>query len=138
MPRKFILFLFSALCVAQTTPQTAIRAVLDKQVADWNRSDIPAFMDGYDKDTTFVGATTTKGSRQVLQNYLRKYPTKEAMGQLTFSDLEITPLDAGSAYVIGKWHLARNAAGGGDTGGVFSLIFRKTASGWKVILDHTS
>jgi ketosteroid isomerase-like protein len=60
------------------------------------------------------------------------------MGQLTFSDLEVRPLDARFAVVTGHFHLARTASGGGDAQGIFSLIFEKTAEGWKIIVDHTS
>jgi hypothetical protein len=60
------------------------------------------------------------------------------MGELTFTDLEITPLDARFATVTGRFHLARSTAAGGDAQGIFSLVFEKTAAGWKIILDHTS
>ncbi len=128
---------------AQSQPQPmeeAVRAVLAAQQAAWNRGDVDAFMSGYEASdaTTFVGATITRGYRQVLENYRRRYPTKEKMGQLTFSDIEVTPLGAGFASVIGKFHLARTAEAGGPAGGIFTLVFRKTASGWKIILDHTS
>ena len=43
-----------------------------------------------------------------------------------------------NAIVIGKFFLTRTKAGGGDTTGIFTLVFRKTRQGWKIILDHTS
>jgi len=117
-----------------------IRRVLDDQVAAWNRGEIPAFMEGYDKSesTTFVGATVTKGHAQVLANYLKRYPTRENMGTLKFSELEIRPLGADYAAVIGKFHLDRTAKGGGESSGLFTLIFHRTGKGWKIIMDHTS
>jgi ketosteroid isomerase-like protein len=42
------------------------------------------------------------------------------------------------AVVTGHFHLTRSAAGGGDASGVFSLVFEKKPTGWKIILDHTS
>ena len=138
-----VLALLSALVSisAQPTPaDRAIRRVLDQQQAAWNRGDVEAFMSGYQASdaTTFVGSTITRGYRQVLENYHRRYPTKEKMGQLTFSEIEITPLGAEYASVIGKWHLDRPHEAGGNVGGIFTLLFRKTAAGWKIILDHTS
>jgi uncharacterized protein (TIGR02246 family) len=126
---------------AQTTSvEAAIGAVLKAQQAAWNRGDVEAFMSGYEATdaTTFVGATITRGYRQVLENYHRRYPTKEKMGQLTFSEIEVKPLGQEYVSVIGKWHLHRPSEAGGDAGGIFTLLFRKTASGWKIILDHTS
>jgi len=114
--------------------------VLDEQQAAWNRGDIEAFMSGYEESdrTTFVGSTITHGYKQVLEDYHRRYPTKEKMGQLTFSGLEIKLLGAEYASVIGKWNLERPAEAGGKVGGIFTLLFRKTPAGWKIILDHTS
>ena len=121
-------------------PDTEIRRVLEDQVSAWNRGDIPAFMEGYDKSesTTFVGATVTKGHAQVLANYLKRYPARENMGTLKFSELEIRPLGDDYAAVIGKFHLDRTAKGGGESSGIFTLIFHRTGKGWKIIMDHTS
>jgi ketosteroid isomerase-like protein len=130
------------LCLqAQPTPAEAgIRTVMDAQQAAWNRGDVEAFMSGYDASdsTTFVGATITRGYTKVLENYHRRYSTKEKMGQLTFSAIEVMPLGAEYASVLGKWHLDRPSEAGGEVGGIFTLLFRKTANGWKIILDHTS
>jgi ketosteroid isomerase-like protein len=124
---------------AQTTPE-AVRVVLEAQQAAWNRGDVEAFMSGYDASdsTTFVGATVTRGYRQVLENYHRRYPSKEKMGHLTFSGIEVMPLGAEFASVLGKWRLDRSPEAGGEAGGFFTLLFRKTPGGWKIILDHTS
>jgi ketosteroid isomerase-like protein len=125
---------------AQPSTEVAVREVLRAQQTAWNRGDVDAFMSGYESSdaTTFVGATIIKGYRQVLENYRRRYPTKEKMGRLTFSEIEVTPLGAEFASVIGKFHLDRTAEAGGPANGIFTLLFRKTTSGWKIILDHTS
>jgi uncharacterized protein (TIGR02246 family) len=124
----------------QLDAEHAIRAVLEAQQAAWNRGDVEGFMLGYEPSdsTTFVGATITRGHHQVLENYHRRYPTKEKMGQLTFSEIDVKPLGGEYASVIGRWHLERTAAAGGNVGGIFTLLLRKTRSGWKIFLDHTS
>lgn len=125
---------------APTTAENQIRSVIAAQQDAWNRGDIDGFMAGYEASdaTTFVGATVTHGFHQVLENYHRRYPTRAKMGQLAFTDLEVKLLGTDYAVVIGKWHLARTTDAGGDVGGIFTLLFRKTSSGWKIILDHTS
>ena len=132
--------LLIALPLIAAPPEQDIRRVLDEQVAAWNRGDIPGFMDGYDKSesTTFVSSAITKGHAAVLANYRKRYPTPEKMGKLRFSDLEVRPLDSDYAYVLGRFHLDRSAEAGGEASGIFTLLFHKTAHGWKVILDHTS
>jgi uncharacterized protein (TIGR02246 family) len=121
-------------------PEHAIRSVLETQQAAWNRGDVEAFMSGYDASeaTTFVGASVTRGYKQVLEDYRRRYPTRAKMGQLNFTDLEVKLLGTDYASVIGKWHLTRAADSGGDASGIFTLLLHKTGRGWKIILDHTS
>jgi ketosteroid isomerase-like protein len=132
--------LLAAIPLIAASPEMEIRHVLDDQVAAWNRGDIPGFMEGYDKSesTTFVGATVTKGHAQVLANYIKRYPARENMGTLKFSELEIRALGADYAAVIGRFHLDRAAKAGGEASGLFTLIFHRTAKGWRIIMDHTS
>jgi len=137
MKRLLVLLAFPLLALS---PEQEIRRVLDDQVAAWNRGDIPAFMEGYDKSeaTTFVGTNITKGHSQVLARYLHSYPTRERMGTLRFSDIEIRLLGSDYASVIGRFHLDRSADAGGEAAGIFTLLFHNTTQGWRIILDHTS
>jgi ketosteroid isomerase-like protein len=116
----------------------AVRGVLDAQVAAWNRGDIEGFMDGYarSRETVFVsGDKVTRGWQTVLDNYKKGYNTREKMGQLAFSELEITPLGKTSAVALGRWQLTRAQ----DTPhGRFTLILRLTPAGWRIVHDHTS
>jgi hypothetical protein len=94
MIRFAVLTLLCCAAVAAPSPETDIRAVLDRQVADWNRGDVNAFMQGYaDSDQTlFIGKTVTRGWQQVIERYRKSYPSKDRMGRLEFSDvlLELT------------------------------------------------
>jgi uncharacterized protein (TIGR02246 family) len=145
--RKGRIHLFLALALAlaasspaQTAPKAAIQHLLDQQIADWNRGDVEAFMKSYEDSptTTFVGQTVQYGYATILERYKKLYATPEAMGKLTFSHLAIRVLDANYAVATGNFHLERNAAGGGNADGIFSLLFKRDSSAWKIILDHTS
>lgn len=123
---------------ASAGPKDEIRAVLDGQVAAWNRGDIDGFMEGYWKSerTEFVGSNGVfRGWQAVLERYRKTYPDRSAMGRLTFSDLEITLLSPTAALVLGHWKLERERD---HPGGVFTLVFRKFPAGWRIINDHTS
>ena len=136
----FLMTLTCAIARAAAPEETAIRGVLNAQVDAWNRGDVVAFMQGYNNSpqTTFVGKTVAHGYSNILERYRKNYAGKEKMGQLAFDDLEVHPLDAHFAFVTGRFRLARSASAGGDAQGIFSLVFEKTAAGWKIILDHTS
>ena len=125
---------------AQSTDESAIRKILSDQVQAWNNGDIEAFMRGYEDSpaTTFVSDRVIKGYAPVLERYKTRYPTPEKMGKLRFSDLEVRLLGSDHASVIGRFHLDRTAEAGGPASGIFTLLFRKSAGGWKIILDHSS
>jgi len=136
----------SAQAVDNSADQAAIRAAIKAQSDAWNRADIPTFMQAYEDspDTTFIGKTLRKGYQPILQRYKQSYTSREQMGTLTFSDLDIRLLPTGCdksevALVTGKFHLDRNAHGEATKDdGIFSLVWRKGPHGWKIILDHTS
>src|SRR2546428_4619129 len=106
---KFLLILLTPVLFAQSTEQ-AIRRVMDRQTADWNRGDVRAFMQGYDdsESTLFVGSSIERGYQRVLERFLARYGTRDKMGQLTFTNLEIHPLGTGYALVLGNFHLVRS------------------------------
>jgi ketosteroid isomerase-like protein len=145
--RTLILFLSFAIMAtstflrAQNTPEAqAIRAVLDKQVVDWNRGDLESFATGYKNspDILFMGSKISRGYAQMLDTYRNGYSTKEKMGTLSFTALEVQPLDEHFATVTGNFHLERAAAGGGNADGYFLLVVEKTPAGWKIVRDATT
>lgn len=138
-----ILFVLTGSAAAQTVREKTIiskeiRAVLDAQVGAWNRGDIEGFMEGYDKSDGLVflsGNSITRGWRQTLERYRRSYDSKEKMGRLSFTDLEVYVYSRDVAVVIGSWLLER---AGDRPHGKFSLVFRRLKPGWRIVLDHTS
>jgi uncharacterized protein (TIGR02246 family) len=138
MLRWCSLFFFFSLLLAQSDD---IRAVLTHSEDAWNRGDLAAFASYYDDspETTFVGREVVRGGVQaILGRYRKAYPTREAMGTLSFSNLNVRMLAAELALVTGEFHLERTAAGGGNASGRYTLILQRTPSGWKIIHDHTS
>ena len=130
-----VLFAAATLLAA---PADEIHAVVQAQQEAWNRGDIDAFMDGYarDESTTFVSEDTVRrGWETVRARYKEKYSDRAKMGTLSFSDLEINVLSPDAAVVLGRWQLER---ANDRPHGRFTLIFRRTKDGWKIVLDHTS
>ncbi|MEZ5306348.1 MAG: nuclear transport factor 2 family protein [Pyrinomonadaceae bacterium] len=118
--------------------EDAVLKVITDQAAAWNRGDLEGFMEGYWKSENlrFVsGNSIAKGWQAALDRYKKGYDTREKMGVLTFSELEVTVLDKKSAYVKGRFTLERKED---KPTGLFTLIFRKIDGEWKVVHDHTS
>lgn len=135
------LFVLSFAVSAQSEKQKSeiagsIRSVMNAQADAWNRGDIESFMSGYwnNEKLTFVSTNVTRGWQPTLDRYKKNYDTREKMGTLTFSDLEISILSKDAAVVLGSWALKR---ANDNPGGKFTLIFRKFKDGWKIVHDHT-
>ena len=114
--------------------------VLVAQERAWNDGKLDEFLKGYkhSPQTTFLSGSIQHGSEEMAAHYHGSYPNREAMGMLSFSDLEPRLLDERFALVTGRYRLERGKKAGGNAQGIFSLVFEKTEDGWKIILDHTS
>ena len=137
-----LIITMSTLSTAQNQSNTksieAIRAVLEAQRDAWNKGDVDGYMAGYDVSESIVfisGDNVTHGWQTVRDRYKKNYDTREKMGQLTFSDLEFTVLGKDHVSVVGRWLLKRTSD---EPHGRFTLIFKKTNKGWRIIHDHTS
>lgn len=96
-------------------------------------------MDGYHRrpDVVFTsGGNIRRGWEATLAAYRTRYVEGDAkMGTLSFSDLEVQPLGAEAAVVLGHWALRDTPQAGH---GVFSLVFTESDDRWAILHDHSS
>jgi hypothetical protein len=135
-----LILLFYFFCVASATAQSDCEQVIKNmkvQETSWNSGDIPGFMNYYWKSDSlkFIGSKgITYGWQQTLDNYVKGYPDKQAMGTLKFEIKECTQLSSASIYIIGSWALERKK----PVGGYFTLLWKKINDKWVIVADHTS
>ncbi len=116
----------------------AIESILFLQTENWNDGNIDLYMNYYWNSDSLVftsGGKIRRGFEETKNSYKKNYNTKDKMGNLTFSNLEIYFTSETSAYVIGNWFLERKE---NSVGGIFSLVLKKFETNWKIIHDHTS
>jgi len=135
-----IILLFAGRVAAQQDAQDeqAIRRVMAEQEIAWNRADLEGFMQGYWKSDSlrFIGSRgLTYGWQPTLDNYKKSYPDAEAMGKLSFTILSVEILSPQSAFVVGKWRLARAKD---ELSGHYTLLWRKIDGAWVIVADHSS
>ncbi len=112
--------------------------VMNAQAAAWNRGDVEGYMRGYWNSEKLVfasGDTVTRGWQPTLERYKKSYNSREKMGTLKFSDVQIDLISPDAAVVLGSWALTRASD---NPKGKFTLIFRKFSDGWRIVHDHTS
>lgn len=115
-----------------------IKDVLDEQATAWNKGDIEAYMQGYwhDDSLLFIGNKgPVYGYKSTLERYKKSYPDKQAMGELSFSELTFKKLSNEYYFVTGKWSLQRDKD---NPNGYFTLLFRKIKGKWRIVADHSS
>ena len=118
--------------------ESDIRALLEAQSGAWNEGDLARFVGDYldSPRMRFVsGGSVRYGAEDVLDRYRRTYPDRAAMGVLTFTDLDVRVLSGEYVFVFGRYHLERESDA---PTGLFTLLFERTANGWKISHDHTS
>lgn len=138
--RRSALFLVLAGCATAEPDRREILAVLAAQAEAWNRGDLDLFLTGYwrsDQTVFASGDKVHRGYQAMADRYRAAYPTREKMGRLTFSNLAFEQLEGDRAVVTGSWEL-EVAGQEKRPGGVFTLLWRRFADGWKIVHDHTS
>lgn len=143
--KKYILIIctiiISHVSIAQTTEQEdkeAIQAVLKAQRLAWSDNNIEKFMEGYWKSDSlkFYGSNgVTYGWENTLERYKQAYPTADHTGILSFKINDISKITDDAYYVMGEYHLKRNA---GNASGIFMIIFKRIDGEWKIIADTSS
>ena len=119
--------------------RAAVVDLLRAQQDAWNRGDLDAFLRAYEPGPELVftsGGQVRRGYEETRARYRTRYQTEAAaMGHLDFELLDLRPLGRDGAIVLGRWRLSDTPQAGE---GVFSLAFLRTASGWRIVHDHTS
>ena len=125
---------------ATADPRLPVRALLDAQVAAWNRGDLEGFMAGYWRSPELVfcsGATLTKGWDATLERYRKRYQAEgREMGRLSFDAIEVLPMGEDAAAARGAFRL--RMSDGTEPHGLFTLLLRRLDGAWRIVHDHTS
>lgn len=111
--------------------------VLQATTTDWNKGNLPGFVSLYDSSATFMTRKGLIGLATLTQHYQKTYFNNQKPKQLLqFEALRVRPLGVAHALVTGKFILS----GGNlpEQSGRFSLVFARTAQGWKILHDHSS
>ena len=118
--------------------EAAIRAVIAKMEAAWNRGDFRGYMEGFKKpDVVFVSrGEFQKDWQGTLDHYVRDYGGRpERRGTLRFSDIRVELLAPDAAQLIGRYRLE---GGERPQDGINTRLMRKVDGRWVIALNHVS
>ena len=115
-----------------------IRSLTKASSDAWNRGNLKEHLAFYVDTVTFMTANGPRpGVAAVEKAFSEKYFRDGAPKQtLSFSQVTIRPLGRDAALETGRFLLS----GGGepDQSGWFTLVWMRTADGWRAVHDHSS
>lgn len=134
-----VLFCFSACSNPSSEKEdiAAIKKLMKMQEKAWSNYDLESFMGTYIESealTFFSGGTVTKGWESTLENYRKRYPSKEHTGSLEFTLHNISRIDDSAYWVMGEYHLTRKM---GNANGTFMVIVKRINGAWKIVADSS-
>ena len=142
---RFAMLLALALAACRAEPEldperetAAIRAVIARMEAAWNRGDFRGYMEGFkNPDVIFVSRGQFQRDWQgTLDHYVRDYGgAPERRGRLRFWDIRIEMLAPDAAQLISRYRLDRPEA---PQDGINTRLMRKVDGRWVIALNHVS
>ncbi|MCH8686583.1 YybH family protein [Pedomonas mirosovicensis] len=118
--------------------EAAIRAVIARMEAAWNRGDFRGYMEGFaNPDVIFVSnGRFQKDWQGTLDHYVRDYgASADTRGKLHFYDIRIEMLAPDAAQLISRFRLSRPQK---TLDGINTRLMRKRDGKWVIALNHVS
>jgi len=128
----------AAAAVDAEAEEQAIRDVIARMEASWNRGDFRGYMRGFaNPDVVFVSrGEFQKDWQGTLDHYIRDYGgSEEKRGKLHFFDIKIEMLAPDAAQLISRYQLDRPEK---PQDGINTRLMRKRGGHWVIALNHVS
>jgi ketosteroid isomerase-like protein len=119
--------------------QSSVEAMLVRSAEAWNGGDLDGFMADYleAETTTYIGGSgMLTGYAAIRDRYAPLFEPGAERDSLRFENIRVRRLGAVDGLITARWILHRGAEVTGS--GPFTLVVRRTSSGWKIIHDHSS
>ncbi len=133
----------SASSVGSSAPRARaveeIRLVLSGVVDAWNRDDLDGHVRPYADSATYMQPTGPLVGRTAIREMLRQaFQQSDGLaGNLVFRDVDIRMVGDSAAVALGAF-IVEKVRADRDIRGRFTLILRRSASGWQIVHDHSS
>jgi uncharacterized protein (TIGR02246 family) len=123
-----------------TRQQLDVVKIILAQEGAWNKGDLDGYLSHYKDapDTQAVLANLVRGVDNIRSAYKQNFPSKDSMGAIEDTDIEVKALGDNYALATGKYHLNRPKKSGGPVEGTFMELFEKTQAGWQIIFSQSS
>jgi ketosteroid isomerase-like protein len=118
--------------------EAAIRRLLTASMNAFNAGDLAGHLAIYDPGVEFMTRDGPAPGIAHIEDAFRDRYFKDgkAVQQLEISEVRVRQLARGAALATARWKLS----GGGvpDQAGWFTVVWKRTAAGWRIVHDHSS
>jgi len=118
--------------------EAQIRQSLADSTEAFNRGDLPGHLAIYDESVQFMTKDGPRPGIAPIEKAFREHYFQDGkpIQQLRFEQLAVRRLTDDAAIATARWALA----GGGqpEQSGWFTLVWLRTAAGWRAVHDHSS
>ncbi len=121
-----------------STDETQIRAAMQASAEAWNRGDLKGHLAIYVDTVSFMTRTGPRPGMAAVEESFTKtfFRDGKPKQNLRFEQLAVRPLGRDAALGTGRFILS----GGNEPeqSGWFTLVWTRTAAGWRAVHDHSS
>ncbi len=123
-----------------TREQLDVTKVVLAQERAWNQGDLDAYLKTYKEapETEAILNGPVHGFEAIRNAMHTSFPSRDSMGTLEQSAVEVKELGPNFALALGHYRLLRSRKNGGDAEGIFTEIFEKTDAGWKLVFSENT
>ncbi len=119
------------------TSSDPLIAMLQGTTRAWDAGDLDAFIAPYAESSTFMTPAGPIGRTEMRARYQARYFSGgRPAQQLRFEQMTVRHLGSDHALMTGRFVLT--GGGKADESGWFTLVWMRTAQGWKILHDHSS
>jgi uncharacterized protein (TIGR02246 family) len=119
-------------------PTEEIRTLLEEQASCWNRGELDRYLSYYAEDAVYLpgGDEPLHGAEAIVRSLKARYGfDTRPPGRLTYERLFSRLVALDLAIAVGRYRLEPGGSAFPRTG-QFSLVLRRRAWTWEIILDH--
>lgn len=140
MIHLLMLFVVCAAEGKEPKPVEGAVAALDRKVAAWNKNELQKVLDAYDNSAELSVLSSGKdlyGKENMIKRYQGWYgKDPRLMGTIGYSELKSVKLGGNSILLTG--HYSLDEPNEKPAQGVFTLVYEKRGSAWKIVHEHLS
>ncbi|RYG14456.1 MAG: DUF4440 domain-containing protein [Chitinophagaceae bacterium] len=118
-------------------PKSEIIKLMDEAAVAWSKSDLDGYMALYSPKATMMGNTGRIGLKAIREVYEKHFfEAGKAKQPLAYTSYEVTMLGKEHALLTGVFILKATEKLK-EQRGIFTVIFIREATGWKLLHDHS-